>query len=83
MPKPALTARQLELRAKLHNRCEAVKRQNQTRTMLKCGKGGMIINVDANDMPINCRSRGRTLDTTMITFEELNAREIYPYKIGN
>ena len=83
MAKPALTAHQLELRAKLNKRCETVKRQNETRTMLKCGKGGLLINVDADDMPINCRSRGRTLDTTMMTFDEINARKIYPYKIGN
>ena len=55
MPKPALTAHQIELRAKLHNRCETVKRQNEIRTKLKCGKGGLTLE-DADDMPIDCRS---------------------------
>ena len=69
MAKPALTAHQLELRAKLHKRCETVNRQNETRTMMTCGRGYLIIYEDAEEVPINCRGRGRTLDTTMITFD--------------
>ena len=56
MAKPALTAHQLELRAKLHKRCEKLNRQNETRTTMRCGKGCLIIYEDADDMPINCRS---------------------------
>ena len=56
MPKPALTAHQIELREKLHKRCETVKRQNQTRIKLLSGRGCLIIHEGADDMPINCRN---------------------------
>ena len=55
MPKPVLTAHQIELRAKLHTRCETVNRQNQTRSKLMSGIA-LVIEVAAGDMPINCRS---------------------------
>ena len=65
MPKPAQTAHQTELRAKLHNRCDAVKRQNQTRNMLYSGGG---FEVDMEDVPINCQSAGHNRHVTLIKF---------------
>ena len=70
MPKPVLTAHQIELRAKLHTRCETVNRQNQTRTMLtsmmRRAKSGMILEVLNSNVPINCRSTGPNFDVEKI-----------------
>ena len=59
MPKPVLTAHQIELRAKLHTRCETVNRQNQTRSKLMSGKR-FKIEVEVGDVAINCRSFDET-----------------------
>ena len=75
MPKPALTAHQTELRAKLHNRCDAVKRQNQTRNILKSGFGWYSLEVETADVPIDCRSVGHGFRVTHIKSIRINSDE--------
>ena len=74
MPKPALTAHQTELRAKLHNRCDAVKRQNQTRNMLHSG-AAFNIEVDIEDVPINCQSGHNYRVSLIKCFKKINSGE--------